>query len=40
MSDDAVVVVEGLFDSDLDGKVGGGVETIRVGVVGFGFVCS
>lgn len=40
MSNDTVVVVEGLFDGDLDGEVGGGVESIRVGIVGFGFICS
>lgn len=40
LPDDAVVVIEGLLDGDLDGEVGGDVEGVRVGVVGFGFVCS
>lgn len=35
-----MVVVEGFFDGDADGEVGGRVEGVGGGVVGFSFVCS
>ena len=35
-----MVIIEGFVDGDLDGEVGGDAESVGVGVVGFGFVCS